>query len=33
LGVGQFIYGHNESGSILIGLGAISSIGLYKIWK
>ena len=33
LGVGQLIYGHNESGSILIGLGAISSIGLYKIWK
>ena len=33
LGVGQFIYSHNESGSILIGLGAISSIGLYKIWK
>ena len=33
LGVGQFIYGQNESGSILIGLGVISSIGLYKIWK
>ena len=33
LGVGQFIYGQNESGSILVGLGVISSIGLYKIWK
>ena len=33
LGVGQLIYGHVESGSILCGLGVISSIGLSKIWK
>ena len=33
LGVGQLIYGHIESGSILCGLGVVSSIGLSKIWK
>ncbi len=33
LGVGHLIYGHIESGSILCGLGVVSSIGLSKIWK
>jgi hypothetical protein len=33
LGVGQLIYGHNESGSLFIVLGIVSSIGLSKIWK
>jgi len=33
LGVGQLIYGHIESGSILCGLGVVSSIGLSKVWK
>ena len=33
LGVGQLIYGHIESGSILCGLGVVSSLGLSKIWK
>jgi Na+/proline symporter len=33
LGVGQLIYGHIESGSILCGLGVVSSIVLSKIWK
>jgi Na+/proline symporter len=33
LGAGQLIYGHIESGSILCGLGVVSSIGLSKIWK
>ena len=33
LGVGQMIYGHNGSGSLLIIIAVISSIGLLKIWK
>ena len=33
LGVGQFIYGHTESGLMICGLGTIASIGLFKVWK
>jgi Na+/proline symporter len=33
LGVGQFIYGHNESGLLVCGIGAIATLGLVKLWK
>ena len=33
LGVGQLIYGQIESGILICGLGAISSFGLFKLWK
>ena len=33
LGVGQLIYGQIESGILICSLGAISSFGLFKLWK
>ena len=33
LGVGQFIYGHNDSGLLVCGIGAIATLGLVKLWK
>ncbi len=33
LGVGQLIYGHNESGLLICGIGTAASVGLFKVWK
>ncbi len=33
LGVGQLIYGHTESGLMICGIGALASVGLFKIWE
>ena len=33
MGVGQLIYGHTESGLMICGIGALASVGLFKIWE
>ena len=33
LGIGQFIYGNFDSGMFIIGLGIVSSLGLFKTWS
>ena len=33
LGIGQFIYGNIDSGMFIIGLGIVSSLGLFKTWS